>query len=179
MWEKSECYTTNKKQETHVWWHTVHIQFPFQWEKSHKEPTKYLQGWKKYSSYTTWHSTLYCNFSFTAESLLWDITDQYCCISKLGRYVVLKYEEPYGKQTFVKTCSVDYYAHSRIEGSYIRRLTLDVEGGVGWMELLSSGRIEGHTLKVPCVQSAVHCCEFEITALTEAPLCIIQGLAVM
>lgn len=58
-------------------------------------------------------------------------------------------------------------------------LTLDIEGGVVGVERFSGGRVFRNALEVSCVQPPIHGAEFEVAALLEAPLAVLQGLAVV
>lgn len=47
------------------------------------------------------------------------------------------------------------------------------------MERFSCGRVFRNALEVSCVQPPIHGVEFEVAALLEAPLAVLQGLAVV
>lgn len=67
----------------------------------------------------------------------------------------------------------------RARAAWSETLTLDIEGGVGGVERIPSGRVVGDALEVARVQQPIHSCELEVAALLEAPLAAFQGLAVV
>lgn len=72
-----------------------------------------------------------------------------------------------------------FFNRMRVRTAWNETLTLDIEGGVGGVQLLSCGSVSCHALKVSCVQPPIHGGELEVAALLEAPLAVFQGLAVV